>query len=40
MCASRNPDDAARLDLTLEYRVRSSGESDRLAVQLDLEGGV
>jgi uncharacterized protein len=36
--ASRNPDDPSRLDITLEYRVRSTGEEDRLAVQLDLQG--
>lgn len=37
--ASRHPDDPARLDITLEYRVRTTGEEDRLSVQLDLEGG-
>ena len=36
--ATRNPDDASRLDISLEYRVRSTGEIERLAVQLDLEG--
>ena len=36
--ATRNLDDSARLDITLEYRVRSTGEEDRLAVQLDLQG--
>jgi predicted component of type VI protein secretion system len=36
--ASRNPDDPTRLDINLEYRVRSTGEEDRLAVQLDLQG--
>lgn len=36
--ANRNPDDPTRLDITLEYRVRSTGEEERLAIQLDLEG--
>jgi phage baseplate assembly protein W len=36
--AQRNPDDATRLDITLEYRVRSTGNEDRLSVQLDLGG--
>ncbi len=36
--ATRNPDDPARLDITLAYRVRSTGEPERLSVQLDLEG--
>jgi phage baseplate assembly protein W len=36
--ATRNPDDAARLDISIEYRVRSTGEEDRIAVQLDLQG--
>jgi phage baseplate assembly protein W len=36
--ASRNPDDPTRLGKNLEYRVRSTGEEDRLAVQLDLQG--
>jgi phage baseplate assembly protein W len=37
--ASRNPDDPSRLDIELDYRVRTTGEKDRLAVQLDLQGG-
>jgi phage baseplate assembly protein W len=37
--AVRNPDDPSRLDITLEYRVRSTGAEDRLSVQLDLQGG-
>jgi uncharacterized protein len=37
--ATRNPDDPTRLDIGLEYRVRSTGEEDRLSVQLDLQGG-
>jgi len=37
--ATRNADDETRLDINLEYRVRSTGEEDRLAVQLDLHGG-
>jgi phage baseplate assembly protein W len=36
--ASRNRDDPARLDIELDYRVRSTGEQDRLSVQLDLQG--
>jgi phage baseplate assembly protein W len=36
--ATRNADDETRLDINLEYRVRSTGEEDRLAVQLDLQG--
>ena len=35
--ATRNPDDPARLDISLAYRGRSTGEVERLAVQLDLE---
>jgi phage baseplate assembly protein W len=37
--AQRNPEQDSRLDITLEYRVRSTGDEDRLSVQLDLEGG-
>jgi phage baseplate assembly protein W len=37
--AQRNADDPSRLDVTLEYRVRSTGNEDRLSVQLDLGGG-
>ena len=37
--ASRDPGDPGRLYVTLEYRVRATGEEDRLAVRLDLEGG-
>lgn len=36
--ATRNPDDPSRLDIKLDYRVRTTGEKDRLAVQLDLQG--
>lgn len=36
--AARNPEDPARLDIELDYRVRSTGEEDRLAVQVDLQG--
>jgi len=37
--AERNRDDESRLDITLEYRVRSTGDEDRLSVQVDLAGG-
>ncbi len=37
--ASRHPDDPARLEVTLAYRVRATGDVDRLAVQVDLQGG-
>ena len=37
--ATRNSEDETRLDINLEYRVRSTGEEDRLSVQLDLYGG-
>lgn len=37
--ARRNPEADSRLDITLEYRVRSTGDEDRLSVQLDLDGG-
>lgn len=37
--AGRNRDNESRLDITLEYRVRSTGDEDRLSVQLDLTGG-
>jgi len=37
--AQRSPDDPSRLDVTLEYRVRSTGNEDRLSVQLDLGAG-
>ena len=36
--AQRNRDDASRLDVLLEYRVRSTGDEDRLSVQIDLGG--
>jgi uncharacterized protein len=36
--ASRHPDDPSRLNIDLDYRVRSTGEQDRLSVQLDLQG--
>ena len=38
--AARNPYDPARLEITLEYRVRATGDVDRLAVQVDLQGGM
>lgn len=37
--AQRNPETDSRLDITLAYRVRSTGDEDRLSVQLNLEGG-
>lgn len=37
--AVRNPETDSRLDIPLAYRVRSTGDEDRLSVQLDLEGG-
>jgi phage baseplate assembly protein W len=37
--AQRNADDPSRLYVTLEYRVRSTGNEERLSVQLDLGGG-
>lgn len=37
--AQRSRDDESRLDITLEYRVRSTGDEDRLSVQVDLAGG-
>ena len=37
--AQRNSELDSRLDILLEYRVRSTGDEDRLSVQLDLEGG-
>jgi hypothetical protein len=37
--ASRSADSPDRLDITLEYRVRSTGDEERLAVRLDLQGG-
>jgi Bacteriophage baseplate protein W len=37
--AQRNPETDSRLDILLEYRVRSTGDEDRLSVQLDLGGG-
>ena len=37
--AMRNPESDSRLDITLAYRVRSTGDEDRLSVQLDLEAG-
>jgi phage baseplate assembly protein W len=36
--ATRHPDDPSRLNIDLDYRVRSTGEQDRLSVQLDLQG--
>ena len=37
--AVRNPDAPGRLDVMLEYRVRSTGNEDRLSVQVALDGG-
>lgn len=37
--ATRHPETDSRLDIMLEYRVRSTGDEDRLSVQLDLQGG-
>ena len=37
--AVRNPEDASKLDIFLEYRVRSTGDEDRLSVQVRLDGG-
>jgi len=37
--AVRNPESPGRLDVTLEYRVRSTGNEDRLSVQVALDGG-
>ncbi|HEU5217592.1 MAG TPA: GPW/gp25 family protein, partial [Gemmatimonadales bacterium] len=36
--AQRTPEDPSRLDIMLEYRVRSTGDEDRLSVQVGLEG--
>jgi Bacteriophage baseplate protein W len=36
--AQRHPETDSRLDIMLEYRVRSTGDEDRLSVQLDLAG--
>ena len=38
--ARPRPDGQGVLDVTLEYRVRSTGEEDRLAVQIDLTGAL
>jgi len=37
--AQRSADDEARLDLTVEYRVRTTQRGDRVTVYLDLERG-
>ncbi|MDY7227260.1 GPW/gp25 family protein [Hyalangium rubrum] len=37
--AGRNPEDAFRLDVTLEYRVRATGRGDRFLYALTLTGG-
>lgn len=37
--ARARPDDPSVLEVTLEFRVRSTGEEDRVAVQLDLGSG-
>ncbi len=36
--AGRNPEDAERLDITLEYRVRATQRVDRLAFSFSLAG--
>ncbi len=37
--ATRDPDDPGRLDIVLEYRVRSTGRAEHLLVPLYLAGG-
>ena len=37
--AQRSEDDEARLDLSVEYRVRATQRGDRVTVYLDLERG-
>ena len=37
--AQRGADDAARLDISLEYRVRATQRTGRLSLGLDLSGG-
>lgn len=37
--ANRHPDDAERLDISLEYRVRATQRGDRLAYAFQLAGG-
>jgi hypothetical protein len=37
--AQRNAEDPGRLDITLDYRVRSTGDEERLSVQVALDGG-
>jgi phage baseplate assembly protein W len=37
--ATRSPEDAHRLDITLEYRVRVTGRTERLAYPFSLAGG-
>lgn len=36
--AAQNPDDAGRLDVLLEYRVRATQQLDRVTVSLNLTG--
>jgi phage baseplate assembly protein W len=37
--AGANPDDPGRLDITLEYRLRSTQQPGQLALSVDLTGG-
>lgn len=37
--ASRSPEEPFRLDVTLEYRVRATGRTERLAYPFSLAGG-
>lgn len=37
--ATRSPEDPSRLDITLEYRVRATGRTERLAYPFSLAGG-
>lgn len=37
--ATRSPEDPHRLDIMLEYRVRSTGRTERLAYPFSLSGG-
>lgn len=38
--ATRSPEDAARLDIHLSYRVRRTRQRDHLSMALDLDSGV
>ncbi len=37
--AAASPDDPARLDVTLDYRLRATQEADQLTISLNLAGG-